>query len=49
MVTGPAAFENFKRLMQRFLAVPKEEAAARKAKSAKKRKPLGRGIKRSEP
>jgi hypothetical protein len=36
MVTGPTAFENFKRLMSRLLAVPKEEVAEPKAKRRKK-------------
>jgi len=36
MVTGPKAFENFKRLMQRLLAVPKEEVA--EPKKRKKRR-----------
>jgi hypothetical protein len=38
MVTGPTAFENFKRLMQRLLAVPKEEIAEPKAKRSKRAK-----------
>jgi hypothetical protein len=36
MVTGPAAFENFKRLMAGLLAVPKEKVL--KATLAKRRK-----------
>jgi hypothetical protein len=35
MVTGPAAFENFKRLMAGLLAVPKSKVV--KAKPAKRR------------
>ncbi|SPF43700.1 hypothetical protein SBA4_3090019 [Candidatus Sulfopaludibacter sp. SbA4] len=37
MVEGPAAFENFRRLMARLLAVPKEEVAEAKMPRAKRR------------
>jgi hypothetical protein len=36
MVTGPAAFDNFKRLMTGLLAVPKAKVS--KAKPSKRRK-----------
>lgn len=35
MVTGPAAFENFKRLMAGLLAVPKKKVTEPKAKRRK--------------
>jgi hypothetical protein len=41
MVTGPTAFENFKRLMRGLLAVPKDEIG--KPKAPRKRKPRQTG------
>jgi len=37
MVTGPAAFENFKRLMQALLAVHKDEVVDPKSPPKRKR------------
>jgi hypothetical protein len=36
MVTGPAAFENFKRLMTALLAVPKEKTSDAKPKAPRR-------------
>jgi hypothetical protein len=41
MVTGPTAFENFKRLMSRLLAVPKAEIAEPKGKRRRRAKGHG--------
>jgi hypothetical protein len=38
MVEGPTAFENFRRLMARLLAVPKEEIAEAEVPRAKRRR-----------
>jgi hypothetical protein len=40
MITGPEAFENFKRLMKAMLLMPKEAAADAKPTAKRKRKAI---------